>query len=568
MSQILTAQAVQEDIGQEQSARCGIESWAKCKADHSERDVHRVIEKQGFTLGLPLATMCIKGKRIPWINPRSWLEFIVRKGLWPRLAGAPDNNVSGQIWKQFWNTYEKLHPGFQIYGLDDIDFETTAAFAIHGDEGRTLKRQGLMVTSIQSCLGNGFDEKRVGRVQDGTYKPRVNFVSHSYTHRFVTSVIPKHLYDSDPELFHGAMEELSISLKDLFVNGIVDPLSGKVYRVAIIATKGDAPYLSKIGKFYRSFNTQAKRGDEKKEPKGICHRCLAGTSAFPAEEIMTQNPKWLITKGVKLPWTSVPEVLKHLMVDEADPSSFFQSDIWHTVHLGFGRTWVASVINVALEVVPRANLELKWNFLTQHYHAWCKQNRRQAHVSGITPHLFSYNDKTGCQGQWHKGALTTNFFRWLICLLSFLPADGSGFLRACLHGTRLMNELFSCLYRADAFLTPDQCVYTSSRGLEFLRIYGGLANRFFVEGRPWLFPLYPKLHGFHEMMLTIKKDGESPHSKTAINPLVWGCQVDEDQIGRTARLSRRVSIRLQMQRTLERYLVNSHTAFCKAGLLA
>ena len=191
VSQILTAQAVQEDIGEVQSSRCGIDEWSRCTVSHSERDVHQVISKQGSTLGLPLSQMRIKNCDIPWIDPRTWMEFILKKGLWPRLAGAPDNNVAGEIWTQFWKTYEKLHPGYQMFGMEDVDFSSTAAFAIHGDEGRTLKKQALMVTSIQSCLGNGFDEKRVAR--DGAdRKLKVNFVSHSYTHRFVTSVIPSY----------------------------------------------------------------------------------------------------------------------------------------------------------------------------------------------------------------------------------------------------------------------------------------------------------------------------------------------------------------------------------------
>lgn len=566
MSQILTAQAVQEDIGEVQSTRCGIEQWSQCGVTHSERDVQKVIEKQGSTLGLPLSEMRIKGVTFPWIDPRTWLGFIVKKGLWPRLAGAPDANVSAQVWKQFWSTYEKLHPGFHIFDLENVDFENTAAFAIHGDEGRTLKKQGIMVTSIQSCLGNGFDEKRVG-LDQGVCRPKVNFVSHSYTHRFVTSVIPKHFYDSDPEVFHGAMEYLALSLKDLFVTGFVDPTTGKTYRVAVIATKGDAPYLQKMGRLYRSFNTSVKRGDERREPKGICHRCLAGTSAFPAEEIATVSPKSWPTKGVKDPWIVLPEVLKHLMFDQADASSFFQSDIWHTVHLGFGRSWCASVITLTLKVIPRPNLDEKWSFLSGHYISWCRRNKRQAHISGITAHLVSYGDKTGCQGNWHKGSVTTNFMLWLLVLIADLPGDDGGLLRACAHATRLMNELFQCLYKADAFLSREQCDYVSSRGLEFLRIYNGLAVKMFADGKPWLFPLYPKLHVFHEMNLQIKFDGETPLTGTSFNPLVWGCQVDEDQIGRTARLSRRVSVRTQMQRTLERYLVNAYSAFVRAGLL-
>ena len=411
----------------------GINLWSRCSLSNSERDVHRVTKKQKTTLDVPISHVTIEDVKVPWISPRDWLIWIIRKGLWPRLAGAPlhQHAVAGEIWSNFWTEYEKICPDFELFSLPDIDRSKTAAFMIHGDEGRTLKRHGLMVTSIQSCLGLGFDTKHLRRRDDGGWHMKVNYKGHSFTHRFVTSTMPKTVYESNPAFFHKMMDKLALSLRSLLLEGVVDPLTGDTLRVAIIAVKGDAPYLAKMGKFYRSYNTTVKRGSAQSVPKGVCHRCLAGTPGFPAEEIATNLPKWLQTQGIRVPWLSTPSVIQHLVHSRADPSTFFQTDIWHVVHLGFGRSWIAAVVHLLLHVINQPNLDAKWSFLTEDYRTWCRRNKKQMHISAITPYLMSYGDKTGTMGQFHKGALTTNLMLWLAEIIGKLPCDTRRLLPEC-----------------------------------------------------------------------------------------------------------------------------------------
>lgn len=554
-------------MGQAAASRCGITLWSGCHLNNSERDVQKVIEKQGSKLDIPISEMEIEGLKIPWICPRDWFSWMLKTGMWPRLAGLPRNEyrAAGALWGEFWKRFEQLQPHFELFNIPGIDLTKTAAFMIHGDEGRTLKRNGIMITSIQSALGYGFDAKRFVKPEDGRSPLRVNYTGHSFTHRFVTSCIPKTVYEDNPTIFHLAMEQLSLSLKSLLDDGAVDPTTNETYRVAIIAVKGDAPYLAKMGRFYRHYSTTVKRGDEKTAPKGVCHRCLAGTNGYPAEELTSWKPRWLETRGVRLPWTVTPACIQHLVHDASDPSSFFQSDIWHVVHLGWGRSWVSSVIQLLLAVLPAPNLDEKWAYLTKDYRTWCKRNKKQTHVSSITPYLMSYNDKTGAQGNWHKGALTTNFLRWMVELLATLHDVLDERLKLCQQATRWLNELFSCLYRADAFLTLQECQLVSHRGMNFLRTYVQLAGAMYTAKKPWLFPLYPKLHSFAEIIIGVQQHGYE--FNMALNPVMFCCQIDEDVVGRASRLSRRVNIRLVMQRTLDRYLIACYTAFAKSNFL-
>ena len=557
-------------MGQTQAAATGVLKWANCHVTNSERDVHRTMKKQGTSLDIKIGDIICDGESLPWISPETWLRFLVDKGLWPTLAGCAKHDWAGaeSNWSRFWVDFEKVYPSFGLFNVPDSEWEPgkTAAFCIHGDEGRTLKRQGLLVTSLQSVLGRGYAEKRVPRAAaNGPTPLQVNFQGHSFTTRYLLSAIPKTAYENSPEVFHSHLDHVAKSCRKLFEIGYLDRARNERFRIVVVSVKGDAPYLAKAAHFYRSYNTTAKRGEERGPPKGCCPYCLAGTRLCPAEDIQTKKPKWLTTIGVKLPWAREPSLVRNLFHDRSDPSSFFKSDVWHVVHLGIGKSWVASVIQLLLPQIPCSNLEEKWAWLTSEYHGWCKRNSKQAHVSRISPYLMSYGDSSGAMGAWHKGALTCNFLQWLVELIGRVPGDDAGLLVQCRVASYRLNTFFSTLYRANAFLTEHESLFVAEQGLEFLRCYGQMAEHSFRASRQWCFPLYPKLHIYHHICLELLFLGTTV--KIAVNPTMWGCQMDEDTIGKASRLSRRVNVRMVARRTLDRYLAGALAAFNKLGLL-
>lgn len=124
--------------------------------------MHQVISKQGSALDVPVSDMTVQGQTVPWISPKDWFQFILRQGVWHHLAGvrADEMHLAGPLWKTFWSNYQKLYPHFELFSKPGVDYSRTVACYLHGDEGRTLKKSGLMVTSIQSALGYGFSPKR------------------------------------------------------------------------------------------------------------------------------------------------------------------------------------------------------------------------------------------------------------------------------------------------------------------------------------------------------------------------------------------------------------------------
>ena len=567
-SQINTARAVTSEMGEDVARKSGIHDWAKIHDKNSERDVHRVVNKHRTKLNIAISELDVQSQKVPWISPRAWLLFIVTHGLMYMMSGLryEEKHLVGRMWEQFWTQYEPLHPDFGFFERQNIDYKKTVALFVHGDEGRTLKRGGLMVTSIQSVLGTGFDQTRLKRPRDmdDTGKLHVNFAGHTFLTRFVVSVIPKTEYQSNPDYFHDAMDLFAQEMKDLLENGITDAATGEVWRFVVVGVKGDMPYLQKIGKLKRSWNTTVKRGNARTAPRGVCHLCLAGTQDLPCEDT-SDNACWIPTVGVQVPWDSMPGILRYLPHDRSHPGSFLQPDLWHCIHLGIGKAFLASTLQVALETVPASNNEERFQWLTNHYHQWCRSVKRSSYVAKITAYLVSYGDGPGATGNWSKGSLTTNLARWLEVLLNDLGGDQEGLLTICGEAIKQLNNALSFLYNAPLFLERLECEYVCSRGMYFVQTYTALASKCFALNRSHLYPLFPKLHAVHHIFLTLHQQATN-HGYGA-NPLAASCQLDEDTIGRVARVSRRVSSRLVIRRTLQRHLMTSWQVWRDAGLL-
>ena len=467
-SQIKTAKAVSQEFGEAKASQSGISQWAKIQDKNSERDVQRLVKKQRTVLNVRITELNIQGQHLPWISPKDWLRYILTHGLLYMLSGLQldQRHLIGRTWKEFWTRYEILHPSFELFFMDGINFETTIGLYIHGDEGRTLKRGGLMVTSLQSVLGNGFGSRRRKRPRDQD-RLQINFAGHTYLTRFVTSVMAKTHYQSNPDFFHDTMEAMALELKDLLVTGLKDPHSDNVYKFCVIGIKGDMPYLQKVGRLKRSWNTGVKRGTERTQPKGVCHLCLAGTTNFPCEDTSTQ-PVWAPTVGLRVPWEVTPVFVLHLPKDRENPADYFKPDLWHCVHLGVGKSFIASSLQLALETVPGSNNDDRFEWLTNHYTRWCRSMKRCCYISKISAYIVSYGDSAGATGNWSKGAVTTSLMLWLVKLLGDIAADQHGFLARCKAAAKSMNAALAFLYQAPLFLEEDECRFVVARGMFFL----------------------------------------------------------------------------------------------------
>lgn len=96
-------------------------------------------------------------------------------GGWGRLADAKD------ILTQFWATYRHIFPNHQLWKDFDAGTKTPCRcipLLLHGDEGTTVKKGGVLVLSLQGFFGFGTskrcgEEDRQGSLGEGI---RLNFL--------------------------------------------------------------------------------------------------------------------------------------------------------------------------------------------------------------------------------------------------------------------------------------------------------------------------------------------------------------------------------------------------------
>ena len=549
------------------ASKHGVHEWAKLSLDHSERDVHRVINKQKLALPLRIQNVSIRGTLIPWLSPMTWLKYIVERDIWYHFTGlaAPDTRKCEQVWQGYWSRFRTLYPDFAF--PEGFDAGHTMACFVHGDEGRTLKKSPLMIMGLQSVLGHGVRNKRRADSGEEADMFNVNFLGSSLVTRLVTNVLPKQWTEN----FYTEVAELLVeNLLEALQTGYTDPMTGTTYKICIVGVKGDWPYLIKSGGLNRHFSKGTKKQGLEWKAAGVCHLCRAGQKHgnlhYPYEEAGFRDPAWLATIPASVPWTSTPPFIRLLPHRTTDPATYFEPDIWHTVHLGIGKSYVASTVILAIATMPRFQglvLNDKWQAVTRLYTQWCKQNKRTPILSKIGPSTVNYGDATGAQGSWNKAEVTTNMTLFLESLLSEVTDDP--LLRQAFSAAKSLNAFFRNLYAASLFLSAAESSYISSLGQAFIRKYCELADECYRQRKPFLYPLFPKIHSLDHLVLRMQQQGEL-HGFSC-NPIATACQMDEDLVGKVSRISRRVNIRTVVKRCFQRYLVLCHAAWKDARII-
>ena len=102
---------------------------------------------------------------------------------------------------------------------------------------------------------------------------------------------------------------------------------------------------------------------------------------------------------------------------------------------------------------------------------------------------------------------------------------------------------------------PRSCAeFMMKQGLQALRAYSFCARECMGMNLR-LFCMRPKFHSLAHSVFELRAAVRGNH-QYVLNPCIFNCEQNEDFIGRIARTSRRVSTRLTIYRTLQRYGVS------------
>ena len=127
--------------------------------------------------------------------------------------------------------------------------------------------------------------------------------------------------------------------------------------------------------------------------------------------------------------------------------------------------------------------------------------------------------------------------------------------------TSAMNQALSTMYSSGYWLNKNCAKSVSKQMFFFLYTYQCLAHASLAAGKN-RFSMMPKLHCLSHTALQLKKQAEG--ADWVQNPLSFSVQMQEDFIGRPARVSRRCNIRQVHRNVLHRCLILAQVALEKS----
>ena len=396
------------------SASGGLVEFAQCSEKNSERDAHRLIAgKFKLALPIPLTPLpktpgVVYPGQIKVLSLKHWMQFLIDKRLWHMVIGLKKSNPERErsILSEFWRRYKCLYPTHEIFSLLNHDLSRCCPILLHGDEGRGRKKSGFLVVSYHSYLGLGSNEANRARKCRPFNSMRLNYSGDIFCNRFLTSVLPKML--KDDQALKDILSFVAQDCRQMLIEGVRNK-EGETFTMCCLQCIGDWQWLVKSGQLARSYSSVEKRPRrEGAQPVGICHQCEAGRCGLPWENYQANAmPVWWPTRFKSSPFVEIPALIQLAGVRGQEPD-FFTWDLFHSYHLGVGKTFVATCLALASECMSATHVDERFAQLTALYLSYCEERHKAPYMTALTRSQVGWPDaSTYPNGYWSKGHLTT-----------------------------------------------------------------------------------------------------------------------------------------------------------------
>ena len=549
----------------------GVDAKLVSEDANAARNAYRMIKRLGIAWKVPLDIYKFTSEDgstldIHYLHPKKLMEYLVQKH--PIVVfGTNKADKAEQSLLAFWEGFKLYHPTHEVF-TSGLPLKQTIPALVHGDEGRGKRRSNTTVVSWESAIGiKGhssmfttckpaclWDTSLGGEMQHPfIHLLRSNMKSHSFLQHWPMFLLPG-LWKECKSLTFELLEFFAEHFRLLFHNGF--EVKGRVFHIAIIASKGDLKWVSKIGKLSRGYENKSTKKDV-----CSCHQCFAGLPGLPAEDIDT-SPSWEKTIHVERPWEAWDEPpLLRIPYDSARPEWLYKQDAFHILRLGVFRDFTASTIFLWMKwgyFQTRGGIPCELQAAHGHFCLWLRSTKQSAALRSFSKALFNYKSKKSYVWSNTKGSDSTLLCKWISTAsvgFMFEEADPEKreVLSVILSTSRLATDWFDLIYSHGAFLTHSCGARLYEMGQAFLSGYKWLASYAFNQSL-CLFGLKPKLHFQKHLLLDIFQQVKRGDT-CIVSPVLFDCSQNEDFIGRVCRLTRRVDSRVLTERTLEFYLI-------------
>ena len=405
-----------------------VKKFAKIPLDNAEEGCHELFKQLGFCAPVTMERCEALGMtNIPYVKLSSWVQWLLDSGrLWRQFVGVSSWEKMQDVLGEFWARFRGLYPQHELFTMP-LDLRRTIPYYSHTDEGRTYKSKPIWILSVHGCLGRGTQSYvRKGKHRMGLNRLQMglNYIGNTWSTHFMFTCLVRQFMTERPDALDILVRIFASDCEMLLNQGLTSSDGTKTVRMVHLATKGDLPALAKLGSFSRTFSHVPKAASSRTPSVGICHLCLGGQESngqgqqhFPYEDFAL-HPVWAPTMHTSLPWNSEPAILHGVPLNRAARAGFFETDIWHNMHLGCLKHWIASAfvcIIERLDVGPLdGSVEAKFSWLTTNFRGFCRTKRISPYMSELSRASLGFPMGSSCPvGQWSKGVVSTHFCQYL-----------------------------------------------------------------------------------------------------------------------------------------------------------
>ena len=486
--------------------------------------------------------------------------------------------------QSFWSCYRFGHGHHSVFnGPLATQLHRVLPILVHGDEGRGLKRSKQMIVTWQSPLGAvakpahraacdcravlanhaglpffGAAEADPYAFNDATREileeQTTNYQGSTFLSRWLIFTVGSWIYGKQPQVLENMISRVASDLRSLATEGIL--VGSERFFGACIGVKGDLDFHRQIYDLLRSYQHVGTKYTGK-----ICHACMAGGNG-PAFEDYSENPQWVATLFQARPWnTNQATPALATIPSFPAPEELIRLDVFHIIKMGIGRNIAGGVLVYLAKQgcfdFDGCSKNFPDRLLRGHanFSLWCAAERKHAALRSFTKEFVNMKNLASAPWTNSKGADTTLLLGWLAWLVSLTlrnptPTMNLPLLRTMLLLLRATRNVMSMVHAHNLWLNRPCARRLYVEMLRVLRGYQ-LAGSMSLNLRYRAFIQKPKNHALHHVAWWIRCQLEAG-APYVVNPEMDSCEMDEDYIGRIARLSRRVDVRLQGSRVFSR----------------
>ena len=394
-----------------------------------------------------------------------------------------------------------------------------------------------------------------------------NYKGHSFLTKYFCFGLPGFQYGTRKEMLEKHLDLVAEDLIGLFKDGV--KVETSQFYGALIGSKGDLKFQAQtVAKLHRSY---ANVGSVNNIP--MCSLCLAGSDNVEMEDDSLE-PGWLATLFQDRPWADAawPSIC-NAPFDESKPEWLLKLDHFHIFKVGLARDIAASGIVWLCDLGvfddpkdPTCSKAVGERLPRAHgaFRLFCLGTGKTASLRSFSKSFFNYPNKRAFPWTSSKGSDSVLLLEFVHLQFKLLLASGDHPLHeafACLMVCMIENSLdmLHVLYSHNLWLPRECASRLYLHIMAVVRAYKRVAKICFQQKKA-LFRLKPKWHGLAHLAQELRTQ-LSNGNPLILNPTIYACEQNEDHIGRTARLSRKLNTKTLSLRMCQRYCLKSKALF-------